>query len=291
MQPAGKSKPISLADNLKLRIQYERPFPAPAGSFQQIQDWCVVSPQEAAEYWAFVSGEQIKPEQLSQEQCWQFSAYKANLYTLENIPFEERLDFSRSLLAWHPIVCKYDPISPDSGDSWLKSWAERSMKLEAFEIQHVQLLAVGEAPKPVPEVVLKEIRDGLQQQIEQQKAILAQLRHQQVPLWVQAGKEMKLVWPADICFITSEAKAGLDVFTVAGERWPCFQTLSVLEQQLLTEPDFMRTSRQHIVNLSHIDLVQPAGRGRDLTFKGQPADTKARVTDNYLKAFLERLKG
>lgn len=290
-QPAGTSKPLSLKDSLKLRVQYARPWPASTDLPQILPDDMHVTGQEAAEYWAFCTGEQLTPSQISQAQCWQFSVHKDQFYRLEHIPAAEKQDRTRSLLAWHPIICKYATLGPDSGDSWAKNWARRCMQLEAYEIQFLQLLALGEAPQPVPEALLRELKAGLQQHLQQQQAVLQELRRQRAPLWVQAGNELKLLWPNEICFITSEAKVGLEVFTTAGERWPCFQTLAVVEQRFATEPDFMRTSRQHLVNLSHIDHVQPAGRGRNLTFRGQPADIKARVTDNFLKAFLDRLRG
>ncbi|MDZ4056118.1 MAG: LytTR family DNA-binding domain-containing protein [Polynucleobacter sp.] len=291
IRPAGKSEPVSLADSLKLRVQYPAPWPHDRDTARLLPEDMLVSPQEIAEYWAFCTGEQLTLEQISQAQCWQFSVHKDSFYRLEHIPEAEKQDRTRSLLAWHPIICKYATFGPDSGDSWAKTWAGFCMELKAYEIQFIQVLAQGEAPQPVPEALLREIKDGLQQHLQQQQAVLQQLRQQRLPLWVQAGKQLKLLWPDEICFITSETKVGLEVFTVAGERYPSFETLSDLETRLVSEPQFMRTSRQHLVNLSRIDQVEPAGRGRNLTFKGLPADMQARVTDGYLKAFLERLKG
>lgn len=258
---------------------------------QILPDDIHASPKEVAEYWAFCSGEQLSPEQISEAQCWQFSAHKNEFFLNDAIPYDEKIDRERTLMAWYPVACTYYNLAPAPADEHYKKYARRCMALEAYEIEFVQLLALGEPPKPVPEAVLLDIKAGLQQHIQQQQAILDQLRRQRVPLWVQAGKEMKLLWPEEICFITSETKTGLEIFATTGERWPSFQTLSALEQQLAADLGFMRTSRQHLVNLNHIALVQPAGRGRDLTFNGLPADIKARVTDGYLKAFLEHLGG
>lgn len=274
-----------------VRVQYIRPWPANPQAPWILPDDLTVTPQEAAEYWAYCSGSQASQDQITEAQCWQFTARKNEFFLDETIPEAEKVDRDRTLMAWHLVACKYSNLGPEQGDEWLKTQARRCMALEAFEIEFVQLLALGEPPKPVPETVLKDIRDGLQQHVQQQQAILVELHRQRAPLWAQAGKELKLLWPDEICFITSETKTGLEVFTSAGDRWPCFQTLSTLEQHLAAEPDFMRTSRQHLVNLSHIDQVQSVGRGRDLTFKGLSPDKKARVSDSYLKAFLGRLKG
>ncbi len=290
-KPNRSKKPQELNNSLKLRVQYARPWPASPDSPQILPDDMQVSPQEVAEYWAFCTGEQLLPDKISQAQLWQFSVHKDQFYQLDYIPAAEKQDRKRSLTAWHPLICKYNPFGADAGDSWAKKQASFCMELQAYEIQFLQLLSQGEAPQPVPEALLREIKSGLQQHLEQQQAILQQLRQQRQPLWVQAGKHLKLLWPDEICFITSETKVGLEVFTVSGERYPNFQTLSELEKRLSSETQFMRTSRQHLVNLNHIDQVQPAGRGRNLTFKGLPADLQARVTDGYLKAFLERLGG
>lgn len=276
---------------MQLRVQYARPWPASPDTPQILPDDMLVTRQEVAEYWAFCTGQQLAPEQISQAQCWQFSVHKDLFYHLEYIPEAEKQDRTRSLLTWHPLICKYNPFGADTGDAWAKNWAKFCMELQAYEIQFLQLLALGEAPQPVPEALLRDLKDGLQQHLQQQQAVLQQLRQQRLPLWVQAGKQLKLLWPDEICFITSETKVGLEILTVAGERYPSFQTLSELEERLKPEPQFMRTSRQHLVNLSRIDQVQPAGRGRNLTFKGLPPDLQARVTDGYLKAFLERLQG
>lgn len=285
------SQPSRYDSKPGVRVQYIRPWPASPQAPWILPDDLIVTPQEAAEYWVYCSGSPASPDQVSEAQCWQFTARKHEFFLDEAIPEAEKLDRARSLMAWHLIACKYSHLGPEQGDERLKTQAWSCMALEAFEIEFLQLLALGEQPKPVPEAVLKEIKEGLQQHLQQQQAILSELRRQRVPLWVQAGKELKLLWPDEICFITSEIKSGLEVFTTSGDRWPCFQTLSTLEQQLAPEPDFMRTSRQHLVNLSHIDQVQPVGRGRDLTFKGLPPDKKARVSDSYLKAFLGRLSG
>lgn len=290
-RPAGNTEPLSLSKALQLRVQYAKPWPASPESPQILPEDMMVSPQEVAEYWGFCSGEQLAPEKISQAQCWQFSVHKNQFYLLDYIPAAEKQDRTRSLTAWHPLICKYHPVSTDQGNSWAKKQAEFCMELQAYEIQFLQLLAQGEAPQPVPEALLREIKAGLQQHLEQQQSVLQQLRQQHLPLWVQAGKQLKLLWPDEICFITSETKVGLEVITITGERYPSFQTLSELENRLAPELQFMRTSRQHLVNLSHIDQVQPSGRGRNLTFRGLPADLLARVTDGYLKAFLERLKG
>lgn len=274
-----------------VKVQYTDPWPADELAPRVLPDDITVTPQEAAEYWAFCSGEPLGSEAVTEAQCWQFAVLKHGFFLNETIPIAEKFDRSRTLTAWHPIVCKYWNLGPEYGAEWLKNAARRCLDLTYSQLEFLQPLAFGEPPKPVPEAVLREIRDSLQQQVQQQQTILAQLRRQRVPLWVQAGKEMKLLWPDEICFITSETKTGLEIYTMAGERWPSFQTLAALEQQLAAEPDFMRTSRQHLVNLSRIALVQPAGRGRDLTFTGLPSDIKARVTDGYLKAFLERLQG
>lgn len=274
-----------------MRVQYSGPWGTSAAAPRVLPEDIAAAAPEVAEFYTFCLGTQLSPAHITEAQCWQFAALKNEFFLNESIPYTEKMDRARTLLAWHPIVCKYYSLGPEQGADWLKTQAQRCMALEAFEIEFLQLLALGESPKPVPEAILKEIQAGLQQHVQQQQAILAQLRQQRLPIWVQAGKELKLIWPEEICFISSEAKAGLEVFTTTGERWPCFQTVSALEQQLSTEPDFMRTSRQHLVNLSHIDCVIAAGRGRDLTFRGLAADFKARVTDGYLKAFLERLHG
>lgn len=290
-RPAGLSEPPSLADNLKLRVQYPAPWPHDRDAAWLLPDDMLVSPPEILEYWAFCTGKQLDPEAISQAHCWQFSVQKDIMSRQDYIPETERQNRTRSLKDWHALVCKYHPFGADQGDSWAKTWAGFCIELRAHEIQFLQLLALGDVPQPDPEALLREIKAGLQQHLQQQQAVLQELRQQRLPLWVQAGKQLKLLWPDEICFITSETKVGLEVFTVAGERYPSFQTLSELEERLQPEPQFMRTSRQHLVNLSRIDQVQPAGRGRNLTFKGLPTDLQARVTDGYLKAFLERLQG
>ncbi|PKL80680.1 MAG: hypothetical protein CVV27_00125 [Candidatus Melainabacteria bacterium HGW-Melainabacteria-1] len=292
-QLSAKPSPIGFyasAAKGALRVQYIRNYwPANNYSPQVQPEDLKVTAAEVAEYLAYCFGEQVSPDQISEAQLWQFTVRKNEFFLDETIPFAEKRERERSLTAWHPIGCKYGPNGYDYRDDWYKSCARRCMELSAFQVEFVQPLAQGEKPKPVPGAVLKEIRDGLKQHIQAQQTILQELRRLRVPLWVQAGKEIKLLWPAEICFISSEAAVGLEVFTTAGERWPCFHPLASLEQQFAAEPDFMRTSRQHLVNLSHIDRVQPAGRGRDLTFRSQPEDIKARVTDSYLKAFLKRL--
>lgn len=272
-----------------LRVEYIRPLSLSRDSRQILPSDIRVIPQELSEYWAYCSGQSMSPEQFSLSQIWQFAVFKNEFLLNDLIPYHEKLDRTRSLLNWHQVLCKYSPF--DYQDQSLKDDASKCFELKKYLVEFVQTLAVGQEPQEIPEAIFKQIKTSLASHVENQKAILQELQGKQTPIWVQAGKQMKLIWPQDICFVSSQADVGLQLYTNSGQQYPLFLSLAVLERQLASEPYFMRTSRQHLVNLRQIETVTSSGRGRDLTFRSLPSDLQARVSERFLKAFIERLKG
>lgn len=272
-----------------LRVEYIRPLSNSRDSRQIIPPDITVSPQEVAEYWSYCSGQVTTPNQISDAQAWQFNVFKNEFFFNDFVPYHEKLDRTRSLLNWHHLVCKYSPF--DTQDQFLKDDAKQCFELKKYLVEFVQTLAMGQAPQEIPEAILKQIKTSLAAHVENQQTILIQLERKQTPLWVQAGKQMKLIWPQDICFVSSQSDVGLQLYTSSGQQYPLFLSLAALERQLGAESYFMRTSRQYLVNLHQIETVTPSGRGRDLTFRSLAPDIQARVSERFLKAFLERLKG
>lgn len=107
-------------------------------------------------------------------------------------------------------------------------------------------------------------------------------------LWVQQGQKMKLLRVPDIAFITTNPR-GLDVYTVAGEKFINFDAISNMEAAFAVDPRMMRTHKSYLVNLNQIDTVEISSSGRVLTFKGLPPELTAKVTYEYLAEFEKRL--
>lgn len=280
------------------QMRYVRQFyPGNRNSPQILTDALAVTPEEVSEYLAFCHDKsddwpQLKPDEVTELHGWQFLARKNEFWIDEAIPRSEK-DRGHSLSQWHEIGVKHAPKDtggPLMRDQWYRMLARRCFEMNAFIVEFVQILGFHEPPRPVPETVLKALKAALENQLKTQQEIIAQLRRQRVPLWVQDGKQKRLLWPEDIALISSDIAVGLQVYTVGGERFHCFDSLAELETRFAADPDLMRTSRQHMVNLRQLDRIEPEGRGRNLSFLTLPPDITARVTAAYLAAFEARLQ-
>jgi len=280
------------------QMRYVRQFyPVNRSSPHILVEGLSATPQEISEYIAFCHDKsndwpQVKPGQVTEQQGRQFLARKNEFWLDEAIPHSEK-DLGLSLIQWHEIGVKHAPKEtggPMMRDQWYRMLTRRCWEMNAFIVEFVQILGFNQPPQPVPETVLKALQAALENQLKTQQGILSQLRSQRLPLWVQAGKQKRLIWPEEICLISSDVKIGLQIYTVTGERFPSFQSLSELETRYASDPDLMRTSRQHIVNLRQLAQIEPQGRGRNLTFLTLPPDITARVTAAYLAAFEARLQ-
>jgi DNA-binding LytR/AlgR family response regulator len=109
-------------------------------------------------------------------------------------------------------------------------------------------------------------------------------------LFVQDGDRKKLLKVSEVCFITTNPK-GLDIYTLTGEKFINFSSISETEREFSEDPRLMKTHKSFIVNLTMIDSVKPIPGGRELTFRGLPSDLIAKVTFDVLNEFEDRLNG
>lgn len=249
-----------------------------------------VTVEEVVEYVSFCLNKKVQASDITELKRLQFLVRKQEFDYDKTIP-EEAKRGQLSLIEWHKRGLSYAPDSDTkTRQSFYELLAQRALDGHGpYTIEFVQILSFDEAPKPVPEAMLKALQKLLQQQMTDQQALLQRLQGFQPPIWVQAGTSKQLLQPQDIALISSEPRQGLAVYTLSGEQHLSFNTLGQLEKQLEGVRYFMRTSRQHFVNLSQIKSIQPAGRGRDLYFLNQPDTLTARVTAAYLPEFLQRM--
>ena len=126
---------------------------------------------------------------------------------------------------------------------------------------------------------LKELR-------KEQLELLKRLELIEKPLFVQDGDKKKALRVSDISFITTNPK-GLDIYTVKGEKYINFSSISETDQEFKDDPRLMKTHKSYIVNLNQVDTVIVQS-GRTLTFRGLSPDLTARVTHEYLDDFHKR---
>ena len=273
-----------------IEVRYARRYyPENTSAPYRMRDDLTVTIKEVVKYMAHCLEQTIEPEAVSEVQRLQFLARKHEFWLDENIPeYEKSISFD--LVAWHKLGLRYAP----DGNTVLREMlyqklARRAWAGEGYLLEFLQPLSLNQAPKPVPEAMLKALQLALQQQMAEQRELVQQLQRFHAPVWVQAGTSKQLIQAADIALISSELRQGLAVYTLDGEQHLCFSSLGELENQFASLHQFMRTSRQHLVNLSQIRSVQSAGRGRDLLLRNYPDSLIARVTAAYLPAFLERM--
>ena len=286
-----RSAYISPEDALNpvVQIHYTSVWSPDVHASYPVFDHIQVTPKEIVEYMAFCLQKKVKPEDVTEARRLQFQVRKHVFYFDETIPQEQK-SFYHSLKECHTIGVPYAPDgNTELREELYKILAQRAWDGEAYDIHFLQVLSAGQAPKPVPEAMLKALQALLRQQIEEQQQLLQQLKHFHPPIWVQAGESKQLLQPLEIALITSEPRHGLAVYTLEGAQYLSFATLGQLEEQLQGIPQFMRTSRQHLVNLSQIQTIQSAGRGRDLSLRNLPDTLTARVTAAYLPEFLRRM--
>lgn len=288
-----KKKPDATAPedalNPVVQIRYSSIWSADVNASYPLVEYIQVTPQEIVEYMRFCLQQEVKPEDVTEARRLQFQTRKHVFYFDESIP-QEKKSFYLSLKEFHTLGIPYAPDgNTELREELYKILARRAWDGDAYEIHFLQVLSAGQAPKPVPEAMLKALQALLRQQIEAQQELLQELKHFHPPIWVQAGESKQLLQPLDIALIASTPRHGLAVYTLAGDQYLSFTSLAELEKQLQNVPQFMRTSRQHLVNLSQIQTVQSAGRGRDLSFRHLPDTVTARVTAAYLPEFLRRM--
>ena len=273
-----------------IEVRYARRYyPENTAAPYRMRDDLTVTIKEVVKYMAHCLEQKVQPEDVSEVQRLQFLARKHEFWLDENIPdYEKSITFD--LVAWHKLGLRYAP----DGNTVLREMlyqklARKAWAAEGYLLEFLQPLSLNQAPRPVPEAMLKAIQIALQQQMAEQREWVQQLQRFQAPVWVQAGTSKQLIQAAEISLISSDLSQGLAVYTVDGQQHLCFSSLGELENQFASLHQFMRTSRQHLVNLSQIRSVQSASRGRDLCFRNYPDTLIARVTAAYLPAFLERM--
>mgnify|MGYP003709013105 FL=1 len=275
--------------NPEVQIRYTSVWSPDVNASYPLVDYIQVTPEEIVDYMAFCLQKKVSPADITEARRLQFQVRKHVFYFDESIP-QEKKSFYLTLTEFHTLGIPYAPDgNTELREELYKILAQRAWAGEAYDIHFLQVLSEGQAPKPVPEAMLKALQSLLRQQIEEQQALLQELKHFQPPIWVQAGEAKQLLQPLDIALITSTPRHGLAVYTLTGEQYLSFTPLGQLEEHLQGIPQFMRTSRQHLVNLSQIQTVQSAGRGRDLSFRHLPDTLTARVTAAYLPEFLRRM--
>jgi len=268
---------------------YRQYYPSNPEAPLRLRESLQVSAAEVAKYLAYCLQETVKVEEVTEGQRLQFVARKHEFWFDATIPEPEK-SVTFDLIAWHKLGLRYAPDDSQAMRQMLyeklarQAWAEM-----AYVIEFLQALGFNQAPRPVPEAMLKALEATLDKQIAKQQELLDRLQRFEVPIWVQAGTSKQLLRPAEICLISSEPNQGLAVYTLSGQRHVSFERLADLEPQLCQQARFMRTSRQHLVNLEQIRTVTPEGRGRTLSFYPLDESILARVTATYLSDFLARL--
>lgn len=281
--------PIEQALNPVVEIRYTSIWSSDAYTSYRMISNLQVSVEEVAEYMGFCLAQKVSISDITELQRLQFSVRKHEFYHDKTIPDDQKWK-KRSLVEWHEMSVPYAPDGDTAlREKFYKMLAQRAWNGDAYELEFMQILSFNEAPKPVPEAMLKALQTLLRQQIAEQQQLLQRLQQFQVPIWVQAGESKQLLQSKDIALISSEPRQGLAVYTLDGEQHLSFNTLGQVEKQLVGMHQFMRTSRQHVVNLSQIRSIQNASRGRDLYFINQPDTLIARVTAAYLPEFLKRM--
>ena len=94
----------------------------------------------------------------------------------------------------------------------------------------------------------------------------------------------------DVCYITTKNEFGRKEIGLVTAKKTYFSNLSLktIEQKLVSNPHFMRTSKYYIVNLDKVCGMKVSS-ARDLWFTGIKKGIKNAVSDTYLAKFLERL--
>lgn len=120
----------------------------------------------------------------------------------------------------------------------------------------------------------------------EQTGVLKRLEFINKPLYAQDGDKKKVLRVDEISFITTNSK-GLDIYTIDGQKHINFSSISETDEVFKDDPRMMKTHKSFIVNLNQIDTVKVES-GRELTFKGHPAELTAKVTQDYLEEFEKR---
>jgi DNA-binding LytR/AlgR family response regulator len=134
--------------------------------------------------------------------------------------------------------------------------------------------------------LLNELLTEIKTLRQEQTGVLKRLEFVGKPLFVQDGDKKKVLRTDEISFITTNPK-GLDIYSTDGNKHINFSSITETDEELKDDPRFMKTHKSFIVNLNQIDTVKVES-GRELTFKGHPAELTAKVTQDYLEEFDKR---
>lgn len=107
---------------------------------------------------------------------------------------------------------------------------------------------------------------------------------------VDAKMAVYLLDLSEVCYITTKTGSGRKEIGFVTPRKTYFSNLGLkdVEERLLSNPHFMRTSKYYIVNMDKVSGLRVSS-ARDLWFKGVKKPVINAVSDTYLSEFLERL--
>lgn len=108
---------------------------------------------------------------------------------------------------------------------------------------------------------------------------------------IDAKMSVYLLDLKDVCYITTRNEFGRKEVGFVTAKKQYFSNLSLrdIENRLLDNPHFMRTSKYYIVNLAKVCGMK-VDSARDLWFEGIEESVVNAVSDTYLSDFLECLK-
>jgi len=132
-----------------------------------------------------------------------------------------------------------------------------------------------------------DLINKLETLLQQQKEVLKKLESIEKPVFVQEGDKKRVLRVPEVCFITTNPK-GLDIYTTNNKKYINFDSISGMAEEFKDDVRLMKTHKSFIVNLDLIDTVNVIPGGRELTFKGLPADITAKVTSDALTEFEQR---